>query len=980
MAQRIIILGGGMAGLTTAMALTRDAGRRSAFDVTVYQDGWLLGGKGASVRNRDRASRIEEHGLHLWLGFYENAFRLIRETYGELGRTPDQPLATWQDAFTPWDDVTLMEREDDGRYTRWPLKPPRNDELPGDGDDMPAVDELAGRAIRLMLAILGTTIEQARAIRSDSVSVMERLRDLLSRLLGQLRDLGTIGAVSSAVLLLRLRSRGPNGDPNALADLLDGVRRKAFALVAGRIERDPLVRRMWIVFELQLVNLSGMVRDGLLAPDADFAKLDDLDFRDWLRAHGASQMTAESTLVRGLYNLAFSTPDGGAAGTCLVGTMRFLLAYRGALLYRMTAGMGEVVFSPLYLVLRRRGVRFEFFHRVKHLGVDASRSAIDRVVIARQARIRGGGEYQPLIDVDGLPCWPERPLFDQLEDGDALRARVEPGLGTFGTLPELEDRELRAGRDFDLVVLAISVAALPRSCGELIAARPRWRAMVDGIKTIQTVAMQLWFERDTAALGWGGPQPLIGSFEAPHETFADMSHLLRREPWEEPRPRGLGYFCGTIDDGDAPLGGPLHERARRESVAWLDDHAHALFPSTRTANGFDRSVLFDPSGASGDARLAAQYVRANTEPSDRYVLSVPGTTKHRLWPDESGFSNLVLAGDWTRTGLDAGCIEAAVMSGAIAARSITGTTERIAGEAARPHRRSSVVDAGPALPHYVERPHELALRPPYLLRDTQLYSFVLRADRGVLQRRIDDELPHLRGDAIVAAPVVVLAAAFAARASSLDPLHVDRGITTEIDVGFWVPVVMRRRTPGLCWYLPFVFVDAPAAMVAGREIYGFPKIIAEVQREAVGPELRALRLATQVVTTFGAAARVERRTLIELARAPGGAPRRLSSLAFPTPRMSRARLLFTKQVRDVEHVDRAALSQAVTAEAIVRELRDARATWGRTTIRILRTDSHPIVRHLGLAHRPDGDADVIETGFQGFADFDFTLELGKVMR
>ena len=30
--------------------------------------------------------RIEEHGLHLWLGYYENAFRLLRECYAELDR------------------------------------------------------------------------------------------------------------------------------------------------------------------------------------------------------------------------------------------------------------------------------------------------------------------------------------------------------------------------------------------------------------------------------------------------------------------------------------------------------------------------------------------------------------------------------------------------------------------------------------------------------------------------------------------------------------------------------------------------------------------------------------------------------------------------------------------------------------------------------------------------------------------------------
>ena len=44
-------------------------------------------------------ARIEEHGLHIWLGFYENAFRLIRRCYAELNRPPGSTLATWREAF-----------------------------------------------------------------------------------------------------------------------------------------------------------------------------------------------------------------------------------------------------------------------------------------------------------------------------------------------------------------------------------------------------------------------------------------------------------------------------------------------------------------------------------------------------------------------------------------------------------------------------------------------------------------------------------------------------------------------------------------------------------------------------------------------------------------------------------------------------------------------------------------------------------------
>ena len=84
---KVAIIGGGCAGITTAFELTRPehAGR---YQVTLFQQGWRLGGKGAS--GRGPAGRIEEHGLHLWFGFYENAFRLLRECYAELGRDPER--------------------------------------------------------------------------------------------------------------------------------------------------------------------------------------------------------------------------------------------------------------------------------------------------------------------------------------------------------------------------------------------------------------------------------------------------------------------------------------------------------------------------------------------------------------------------------------------------------------------------------------------------------------------------------------------------------------------------------------------------------------------------------------------------------------------------------------------------------------------------------------------------------------------------
>src|SRR5436309_7478060 len=114
---RVAIVGGGCAAMSAAFELTRPehAGR---YQVVVYQVGWRLGGKGAS--GRGAAGRIEEHGLHLWMGFYENAFRLVRECYAELGRDPRIcPIADWRDAFAPAPLVGVAERAPDGRWVPW---------------------------------------------------------------------------------------------------------------------------------------------------------------------------------------------------------------------------------------------------------------------------------------------------------------------------------------------------------------------------------------------------------------------------------------------------------------------------------------------------------------------------------------------------------------------------------------------------------------------------------------------------------------------------------------------------------------------------------------------------------------------------------------------------------------------------------------------------------------------------------------------
>jgi uncharacterized protein with NAD-binding domain and iron-sulfur cluster len=117
--KRIAILGGGVGSLSTAFALTSQPDWQQRYEITIYQVGWRLGGKGASGRNRekDKQHRVEEHGFHVWLGFYDNAFKMIKETYAELAFTTG-PLRTWQDAFKKH-SLIVLEEQHNGERKRW---------------------------------------------------------------------------------------------------------------------------------------------------------------------------------------------------------------------------------------------------------------------------------------------------------------------------------------------------------------------------------------------------------------------------------------------------------------------------------------------------------------------------------------------------------------------------------------------------------------------------------------------------------------------------------------------------------------------------------------------------------------------------------------------------------------------------------------------------------------------------------------------
>lgn len=204
--------------------------------------------------------------------------------------------------------------------------------------------------------------------------------------------------------------------------------------------------------------------------------------------------------------------------------------------------------------------------------------------------------------------------------------------------------------------------------------------MTEEVSTVATMAAQLWLEESDTGLGWSGPTGVtLSGFGDVFDTWASMPHLLPREDWPAPAaPQGLAYFCAAMPD--APDGDSGRRFVNRALVDFLDGQVGALWPGAVGATGFRWEVLHDDQDRVGPDRLAAQYVRANLDPSDRYVQSLPGTGRHRMAPDGTGVANLLVAGDWTACGLDAGCVEAAVRSGVLAARGVRARVGRTADE------------------------------------------------------------------------------------------------------------------------------------------------------------------------------------------------------------------------------------------------------------------------------------------------------------
>jgi len=716
--QKIAVLGGGLSAMTAVYAITSQPDWQSRYDIDVYQMGWRIGGKGASGRNPQLGQRIEEHGLHIWFGFYENAFKVMRELYDELNRPAGAALQKWDDAFKQQSFV-LVDEYINGKWEAWPFEFPVKPGIPGDGAESPSLWAIVQTVIAWIKQEIGNLLEAVTGIDTDkprppashgffgnlATRVYERVTAPIEALAHE-----AVNIVGGLVKMLDVGLVGENPeDLELIVESLQSIKKWVEHMVEDFIEDHTQIRRLFIGIDLAMTCVIGMVMDGVLIKG--FSVINDIDFKDWLRKHGANEkITVNSAPVRGLYDLVFAYEGGDVtrpnleAGTCLSGAMRIVFCYKGSVMWKMQAGMGDVVFTPLYQVLKRRGVNFHYFHKVENLTPDAfDKTKVASIRMTQQVKL-SVDEYYPLVEVKDLACWPSYPIYGQIDPAQAQllqdnNINLESNWSnwpelyqqTFGTpLPEVT---LEAGKDFDLIIFGMSIASVPVTCSELLPLSPQLQACVDNVQTVVTQAYQLWLTEDLKTLGWtlfpeNGQEPVLTSFTEPLDTWASMDQLICREDWPAngPQAKNIAYFCGVQAINQFP---PFSDHAfpdqckalvKAAAVDQLNQQIHWLWPNADTPTGFKWDWLLDTQPQVGEARFDSQYWRSNIDPSERYVLSVVNSTKYRIATDGTGFNNIYFTGDWIKNGINAGCVEGAVQSGLQTSRAICGYPKIIKGE------------------------------------------------------------------------------------------------------------------------------------------------------------------------------------------------------------------------------------------------------------------------------------------------------------
>lgn len=316
-------------------------------------------------------------------------------------------------------------------------------------------------------------------------------------------------------------------------------------------------------------------------------------------------------------------------------------------------------------------------------------------------------------------------------------------------------------------------------------------------------------------------------------------------------------------------------------------------------------------------------------------------------------------------------------------------------------------------PDYIARGGDLVMGAPLELTKATMYAFLVNADLAALTAICDQQLNAVAGPGAYKPllPMAAIVCADIAKSYSMVPADRAKGWMAERDFGVWIPVVGPRGAIG--WYLPYVFVDNVAAMVTGREVFGFFKQTATLAMPADPATAGAFSVEALVIQTFSPESQAQMMRLMTLTPSRGtgpGAPAPSGSWRSPREALEGLwgdlKRLFYDTVIDVKDLPipmwellKDALVDLVTGDVpmiFLKQFRDATdaskacyqavieapahlQAWYRGwftpphDIVIAPADSHPIATECGLGASPIH----AELGF--WCELEFVMQAGTVV-
>ncbi len=323
--------------------------------------------------------------------------------------------------------------------------------------------------------------------------------------------------------------------------------------------------------------------------------------------------------------------------------------------------------------------------------------------------------------------------------------------------------------------------------------------------------------------------------------------------------------------------------------------------------------------------------------------------------------------------------------------------------------------ASTAGPYVATGPEGGVFRGPYMQRDARVVVYVLPADVQQLKCLCDTYL-NLPGvdvpnrakrqwEYVPLASCVLMVYADMCIAS-LDARDRNWGWMREHEIGLWVPVVARARAGDLwvvdhgAFFVPYLFVDNPYALSAGREVYGFPKMWGAIDPvtdqaspafsldvwgfETLSPDVEGY-LQPLLDVRVAASESLQTQRFSRWADVRGAMWHFLLDQGLMAESLSASHedvgdtelltvpLVFLKQFPEVQDTRQACYQTVVEAEASVQTFYQGSVLAGTHQLTLNAMESHPIAQAFGL---PVGAAGQLEALAAWEMHMDFVLAHG----